>query len=398
MQSVREHLGASFCRSISVSGDGSPAIPPRRPSLDRGQSSPAKLAYSSWAQPDPCLDESQSSSPSLVLVASTETFPDFTRSDEAQSDGVITGMESYGAPASSSLERNVSGGSNGALSRTQEKWPVEPWVRGESIGRGTLGEVFTAMSQEDGRIFCVKEVKFSSDTDRAKRGELDEALDEEMKMLKELKHENIVSYLGHGRFDGCHYIYLEYMPGGSLLQVLKQYGHLDESLLRVYMRQILHGLHYLHTRSPAIIHRDIKGANILVGLDCKVKLADFGCCARCKLQPTDQSVSLDGSKVSATMTGSIPWMAPEVMNQQVYGRKADIWSLGCLLLEMATGKQPWGLNFDNPMAAMCKIAMSNETPPIPDFLSEDCQDFARKCLQRDPKVRPHCSELLEHPF
>jgi len=304
-------------------------------------------------------------------------------------------MESYGAPASSSLERNVSGGSNGALSRTQEKWSVEPWVRGESIGRGTLGEVFTAMSQEDGRIFCVKEVKFSSDTDRAKRGELDEALDEEMKMLKELKHENIVSYLGHGRFDGCHYIYLEYMPGGSLLQVLKQYGHLDEGLIRVYTRQILQGLNHLHTLTPAIIHRDLKGANILVGLDCKVKLSDFGCSARCKLETSmnDQSASLEGGVVA----GSIPWMAPEVMNGQAYGRKADIWSLGCLLVEMASGEPPWG-HFDNPMAAMIKIARSDEIPAIPEHLTPTAKDFIERCLRRDQNDRPYCEGLLEHPF
>jgi serine/threonine protein kinase len=272
------------------------------------------------------------------------------------------------------------------------------WVRGETIGRGTLGDVFTAMSQEDGRIIAVKEIQLTGDSRVRDSDKLLEDIEREIQTYQDCKHENVVSYLGHGRFDGSLYIYLEYMPGGSLAQVLQQYGRLEESLLRVYMRQILHGLHYLHTRSPAIIHRDIKGANILVGLDCKVKLADFGCCARCKLQPTDQSVSLDGSKVSATMTGSIPWMAPEVMNQQVYGRKADIWSLGCLLLEMATGKQPWGLNFDNPMAAMCKIAMSNETPPIPDFVTAECRDFLQRCLQRDPKARPHCSELLEHPF
>merc|ERR1712203_1178810 len=111
------------------------------------------------------------------------------------------------------------------------------------------------------------------------------------------------------------------MPGGSLAQVLSQFGPFDESLIATYAHELLEGLEYLHTREPMVLHRDIKGANILVGLDCKVKLADFGCSKRI------------ADTLAFTIRGSIPWMAPEVIIRTGYGKKADIWSLGCVVIE-----------------------------------------------------------------
>merc|ERR1712048_1485059 len=181
-------------------------------------------------------------------------------------------------------------------------------------------------------------------------------------MGKELAHPHIVSYLGHDYIDNALYIYLEYMAGGSVAQVLSQFGSFDESLIATYARELLEGLEYLHTRQPVVLHRDIKGANILVGLDCKVKLSDFGCSKR------------TADTLSQSLRGSIPWMAPEVIQQTGYGRRSDVWSLGCVVIEMATAQHPWG-SFDNPMAAMVKIGMSHATPPLPDNVSEICRDF-----------------------
>ncbi|CAE7522429.1 mkkA [Symbiodinium pilosum] len=125
------------------------------------------------------------------------------------------------------------------------------------------------------------------------------------------------------------------------------------------------------------------GANVLVDLDCHAKLSDFGCSKR------------SNDTMSHTMRGSIPWMAPEVIKNTGYGRKADIWSFGCVVIEMATAKSPWG-SFDNPMAAMCKIAMSDATPPIPEGVSPACQDFIGLCTRRDPADRPDATTLLAH--
>ena len=124
--------------------------------------------------------------------------------------------------------------------------------------------------------------------------------------MQHLKHEHIVSYLGHDRIGEKLYIYLEHMPGGSLSKVLSQFGPLDESLIAVYTKQLVMGLVYLHTQDPPILHRDIKGANILVDLDCHVKLSDFGCSKR------------SAETMAHTVKGTIHWMAPEVMMQTGY--------------------------------------------------------------------------------
>lgn len=255
------------------------------------------------------------------------------------------------------------------------------WVKGEILGQGSLGSVFKALDQRTGQIFAVKEVRIDV-RDKADV-KFRAALENEIDICKDLKHDRIVSYLGHDNIDSSLYIYLEYMPGGSLTQVLSQFGPFEEALIATYTRDLLQGLNYLHTRDPVVLHRDVKGANILVGLDCRVKLSDFGCSKR-----TADTLSL-------SLRGSIPWMAPEVIQQTGGGRRSDIWSLGCVVIEMATARHPWG-EFDNPVAAMVKIGMSNATPPLPEAVSACCKDFIKQCTQRDKNQRPCAEVMLEH--
>lgn len=254
------------------------------------------------------------------------------------------------------------------------------WVRGEVIGTGTMGNVFKALDQKNGQIIAVKELGLED-------GEMKflKALENEIDIIKDLRHPRIVSFFGSDLIDNNLYVYLEYMPGGSVAQVIADFGALDESLIVSYTRDLVEGLEYLHTREPPVLHRDIKGANILVGLDCRVKLTDFGCSKR-----TEESKS-------KSMRGSIPWMAPEVITSSGAGRKADIWSLGCVIIEMATAKQPWG-GFDNHMAAMYKIGISKATPAVPDFLSPCAKDFICNCTRRVPDERWSATELMSHEF
>jgi len=257
------------------------------------------------------------------------------------------------------------------------------WVKGEVLGHGTLGTVYKALDQRTGKTFAVKEVRIDGRLESDLKYKTD--LENEVSIYKELSHPHIVGYLGHDYLDNNLYIYLEYMAGGSVAQVLSQFGPLDESLIATYSRELLEGLEYLHTQKPVVLHRDVKGANILVGLDCKVKLSDFGCSKRA------------ADTMSQSLRGSIPWMAPEVIKQDGHGRRSDIWSLGCVVIEMATARNPWG-SFDNPVAAMMRIGMSKESPPVPDHLSEVCQDFIRQSTQRDRGLRPNASQLLKHEF
>lgn len=213
-------------------------------------------------------------------------------------------------------------------------------------------------------------------------------LEAELAICKSLRHQHIVSYLGHDYQDGQLLIYLEYVAGGSMETVLREFGPLEPILLRVATRGLLKGLDYLHTCDPPVVHRDIKSANVLVDLNFCVKLADFGCSKR------------DDVTRSFTTAGSILWMAPEVIQQQSgHGRKADLWSLGCTLIEMATAEKPWGNNaFDNFVAAVRQIGMSNNTPPIAEHITGPARDLIRRCVKRAPEERPWASELLGHEF
>eukprot|EP00435_Cladocopium_sp_Y103_P022141 s4448_g5.t1 len=210
-----------------------------------------------------------------------------------------------------------------------------------------------------------------------------ESLENEVNIMKALKHPHIVEYLGHDYLDECLYLYLEHVPGGSITQALNDFGAFSESLMASYARQTLEGLEYLHTREPAVIHRDIKGSNILIGDGDTVKLADFGCSKR-----TDETLT-------HTMRGSIPWMAPEVLAHSRYGRAADLWSFGCVVIEMGTANVPWG-RFEHQMAALVKIGLSQETPPLPEQVSGECKDFLNQCIRRDPAERLNATEMLQH--
>ena len=153
----------------------------------------------------------------------------------------------------------------------------------------------------------------------------------------------------------------------------------------------MEGLKYLHDRN--VIHKDIKGANILVDKDGTAKLADFGCS-----KVLEKTLASMNDKQENALQGSFPWMAPESVKATL-GRRSDIWSFGCTLLEMATGKIPWShLKLDNPMALLMKIALSEDLPEIPNTLSPEFTDLLKKILVKDPEQRPYAAEILEHPF
>lgn len=260
------------------------------------------------------------------------------------------------------------------------------WQRGEKIGQGSYGSVYKALDKDTGLIFVVKRANL--DDKREEDSSYRDRLEDELKICKDLRHPHIVSYFGHQYVDHNLYIYLEYVSGGSMASILREFGPVEGPLLHTATCGLLEGLNYLHTRSPPVVHRDIKGANILVSLEFCVKLADFGCSKR-----SDCTKSL-------TTIGSIPWMAPEVIQQQDgHGRKADIWSLGCTLIEMVTAEKPWGKHmFDNFMFAMSHIGLSDAVPPIPQALPQSAKEFISRCVQRSPDERPTSGELLHDKF
>ena len=260
------------------------------------------------------------------------------------------------------------------------------WVAGDILYESGNSTIYKAFNINDGNIFVVKKYN-------CENGAKCENYFNEVKIYEHLNHPNIIKYIFSEQISNYYFLYLEYIPGGSIKNMIDQFGGFNEILIRKYTKQILSGLKYLHDKK--IIHRDIKCANILIGNNGILKLTDFGCSKKISMKLAKKDSSSNG-EYCTSLKGTIPWCAPEVICHKKYGKKADIWSLGCTLIEM-TGNQPWG-NIENIFQVMNKIGKSNLTPDIPDFLSNNFKNFLNLCFKRDPKQRANLKTLMKHNF
>ncbi|KAK8951993.1 Mitogen-activated protein kinase kinase kinase 1 [Platanthera zijinensis] len=259
------------------------------------------------------------------------------------------------------------------------KITIGSWLRGQILGSGSFGTVYEGISG-DGGFFAVKEVSLLEKGSSAQQCILQ--LEQEIALLSQFEHDNIVQYYGTDKEESKLYIFLELVTQGSLASLYQKY-RLRDSQVSAYTRQILNGLQYLHERN--VVHRDIKCANILVHASGSVKLADFGL--------AKEMSNLNDLK---SCKGSVYWMAPEVVHpKKTYGYAADIWSLGCTVLEMLTRQIPYPqVEWQH---AFYMIGRGDQ-PPIPCHLSTEAKDFIRQCVKVDPNSRPTAAQLLEHPF
>jgi len=263
---------------------------------------------------------------------------------------------------------------------SEEMSPTE-WLRGKIIGSGSFGSVYLAFNVFSGDIMAVKQVEISG-IDQRQRKMLD-VLNHEIHILRNLEHENIVQYKGSKKEGDFLNIFLEYVPGGSLASKLAFQGALKEDTIRHYIIQCLRGLAYLHERG--IIHRDIKGANILVDtFDC-VKISDFGL-----------SKHENAARNRISTQGTAFWMAPEVARaKEKTTTKADIWSLGCMIVELITGQHPFP---DLQVFQVLYRVGKGETPAIPEMASPLLKEVLSRCFVVDTNQRASARELLELPF
>ncbi|KAL5482758.1 CDC15_2 [Sanghuangporus weigelae] len=250
---------------------------------------------------------------------------------------------------------------------------------GDSLGKGAFAQVYRALNMKTGETVAVKEIQLAN-IPKAELGEIMSEID----LLKNLNHANIVKYKGFLNTREFLYIILEFCENGSLHNICKKFGKFPENLVAVYISQVLEGLAYLHDQG--VIHRDIKGANILTNKDGCVKLADFGVASK---------TAAAGAAINDNVVGSPYWMAPEVIEQSGATTASDIWSVGCLVIELLEGKPPY--HFLDPMPALFRI-VQDDCPPIPEGVSPIVKDFLYHCFQKDVNLRISAKKLLRHPW
>ncbi|KAI9341339.1 kinase-like domain-containing protein [Obelidium mucronatum] len=250
---------------------------------------------------------------------------------------------------------------------------------GDAIGKGAFGVVFKALHLDTGKVYAVKQIKTSQ------MGSLElRDIMSEIDLLKNLYHDNIVSYQGFSQTVDHLNIIMEYCENGSLHSILQKFGNFPESLIALYVAQVLEGLEYLHGQD--VIHRDIKAANILTTKSGTVKLADFGI----------SSKLATGLSEHNSIMGSPFWMSPEIIQLEGAVKTSDIWSVGCTVIELLEGKPPY-YSYD-PMSVLFNIVQDNH-PPFPEtVISKDLHNFLKMCWIKDCSVRPSAEILLSHAW
>ncbi|KAK3522223.1 hypothetical protein QTP70_033392 [Hemibagrus guttatus] len=265
------------------------------------------------------------------------------------------------------------------------------WLKGQQIGLGAFSSCYQAQDVGTGTLMAVKQVTYVRNTS-SEQEEVVEALREEIRMMSHLNHPNIIRMLGATCEKNNYNLFVEWMAGGSVSHLLNKYGAFKEGVVINYTEQLLRGLAYLH--ESQIIHRDIKGANLLIdSTGQRLRIADFGAAARLASKGTG------AGEFQGQLLGTIAFMAPEVLRGQQYGRSCDVWSVGCAIIEMSCAKPPWNAEkHSNHLALIFKIASATTAPTIPLHLSPGLRDVTLRCLELQPTDRPPSRELLKHPI
>ncbi|EGC33816.1 hypothetical protein DICPUDRAFT_36122, partial [Dictyostelium purpureum] len=249
----------------------------------------------------------------------------------------------------------------------------------KTIGKGSYGKVKLVIEIETKRVFAAKILnkKLVIKEKKAKY------VNTEKTILDSLEHPNIVKLFYTFQDEINLYFILEYCPNGDLLDQIKIAGCFQISVAQFYAAEILIALEYLHSRG--IAHRDLKPENILLGKNKHLKLSDFG---------SAKVLGLDNKSRSGSFCGTAEYVCPELLTEKSAGKQADIWSFGCLLYQLVSGKLPFkGFNEYQTFLLITKREFQ-----FPDNFDATCCNLVDQLLNLDPYKRPTIAEIKKHPF
>ncbi|XP_043192717.1 mitogen-activated protein kinase kinase kinase 1-like isoform X2 [Amphibalanus amphitrite] len=261
------------------------------------------------------------------------------------------------------------------------------WRRGPLLGTGSFSTCYQARDLRSGHLMAVKQVQLSTEAGSAD----EQTLLQEVRLLARLQHPHVLRLLGATRRPGLVSLFTEWEAGGSVAGLLEQYGPFEDDVIRRYTCHLVDGLAYLHDNH--ILHRDLKGANLLVDSSgVTLRIGDLGTAAE-----LGATATLKG-EFSGQLRGTVAFMAPEVLRGQHYGRSCDVWSVGCCVIEMATGRPPWDAHTcSNHFALLFMIANSPKPPEVPARLPDDLRELVSDCHRMDGEKRPATRALLDYP-
>ncbi|KAJ1914287.1 Protein kinase of the Mitotic Exit Network [Tieghemiomyces parasiticus] len=262
---------------------------------------------------------------------------------------------------------------------------------GNCIGKGQFGAVYRSLNLDTGQMVAIKRITLDH-----QMAEHTDDIMREVELLRSLQHPRVVRYEGFIKTPQHLNIVMEYVENGSLYHTLRAFGAFPEKLVLAYMVKIIEGLVYLHENQ--VVHCDLKAANILTTKKGNTKLSDFGVSLNLKLvEPRDDPASKSGgaAAVDSEVAGTPNWMAPEIIELKGASTASDIWSLGCTVIELLTGRPPYADLM--PMTALFRI-VEDDHPPLPDGISATLREFLLYCFDKDPTRRPTAPELMKLPW
>ncbi|XP_028654960.1 calcium/calmodulin-dependent protein kinase type 1D-like [Erpetoichthys calabaricus] len=250
----------------------------------------------------------------------------------------------------------------------------------EELGSGAFSEVYLVKEKKTGKNFalkCVKKTAKMQDTN----------LENEIAVLKRIKHDNIVSLEDFYESQSHFYLVMQLVSGGELFDRILDRGTYTEKDASVVIRQVLEAVNYLHQNG--IVHRDLKPENLLYYSseeNSKIMVSDFGLS------------KIEENGIMSTACGTLGYVAPEVLTQKPYSKAVDCWSVGVITYILLCGYPPFYEETESRLFSKIMKAEYEFDSPFWDDISESAKDFIRNMMQKNPKMRFTCDQALRHPW